>query len=69
MLTDSYNILGKDGLNGAQFMKMRGAPIVAQDEASSVVWGMPRFIVENNLADAVAPLDKMFDAIWNFILN
>ncbi len=61
--------MGKDGLNGAEFMKMRGAPIVAQDEASSVVWGMPKFIVENNLADVVAPLDKMFDAIRNFILN
>lgn len=60
--------MGKDGLEGSKVMKAAGAPIIAQDEASSVVWGMPRFIVENNMADAVAPLDTMFHAITQFII-
>ncbi len=60
--------MGKDGLKGSQAMKSAGAAIVAQDEQTSVVWGMPRFIVENDLADAVSSLDNMFASINNFIL-
>ncbi|MFQ5636911.1 MAG: chemotaxis response regulator protein-glutamate methylesterase [bacterium] len=60
--------MGRDGFKGSQAMKPAGAPIIAQDEATSVVWGMPRFIVENKIADAVAPLDKMYETIKQFIL-
>jgi len=60
--------MGKDGLKGSQAMKSAGAAIVAQDEQSSVVWEMPRFIVENDLADAVSSLRNMFASINNFIL-
>ncbi|MBI3805824.1 MAG: chemotaxis response regulator protein-glutamate methylesterase [Nitrospirae bacterium] len=55
--------MGQDGLVGARAMKGRGAAIFAQDQASSVVWGMPSFIVREGLADSVVSLDRMKTAI------
>jgi len=55
--------MGRDGLLGAAALKARGAHILAQDEATSAVWGMPRAIVEAELADAVLPLDKIVPQI------
>ena len=49
--------MGKDGLHGAQVLKARGANILAQDEASSVVWGMPGAVVKAGIADRILPLD------------
>ncbi len=51
--------MGHDGLAGAKLMKEKGALIVAQDEATSVVYGMPRAIVEAGLADYVLPLGEI----------
>ncbi len=45
--------MGDDGLRGARLLRQRGGRIVAQDEASCVVYGMPRVIVDAGLADAV----------------
>ena len=55
--------MGQDGFRGAEVLKASGAHIVAQDEESSVVWGMPGFIVKAGLADAVSPLDSMVPGI------
>lgn len=44
--------IGDDGLTGAQTLHGLGATIIAQDEASSVVYGMPRAIAEANIATA-----------------
>lgn len=55
--------MGQDGLNGIRAMKAKGAVIFAQDQASSVVWGMPSFVVREGLADCVLPLDQMSAAI------
>ena len=51
--------MGRDGLEGAKQLKARGACILAQDKATSVVWAMPGFVVEAGLADAVAGLDRI----------
>lgn len=48
--------MGQDGANGAAGLSARGACIFAQDEASSVVWGMPGAVVRAGLADRVAAL-------------
>jgi two-component system chemotaxis response regulator CheB len=55
--------MGHDGLRGARLLKSFGARILAQDEATSAVWGMPRAIVEAKLADAVLPLDEIVPQI------
>ena len=51
--------MGSDGTNGAQHIKERGGQVLAQDQASSVVWGMPGQIVASGLADATYPLGSM----------
>jgi two-component system chemotaxis response regulator CheB len=48
--------MGQDGRRGCEEIKARGGLIVAQDEASSLVWGMPRAVYMAGLHDAVAPL-------------
>lgn len=51
--------MGRDGYAGAQLIRDAGGQVLAQDEASCVVYGMPRFVVEGGLADAVLPLDQV----------
>jgi two-component system chemotaxis response regulator CheB len=51
--------MGSDGTNGAQHIKERGGQVLAQDQASSIVWGMPGQIVSSGLADATYPLGSM----------
>ncbi|MBN9542481.1 MAG: chemotaxis protein CheB [Alphaproteobacteria bacterium] len=51
--------MGSDGLEGARYAAKNGAIIVAQDQASSVVWGMPGAVANNGLCNAVIPLDQI----------
>jgi two-component system chemotaxis response regulator CheB len=55
--------MGQDGLLGAGMIKSRGGRILAQDEASSVVWGMPGAVVRAGLAERVLPLDHLMPAL------
>lgn len=55
--------MGYDGLKGAQLIKELGGQVVAQDEASSVIWGMPGAVVQAGLADSILPIDKVADEI------
>jgi two-component system chemotaxis response regulator CheB len=48
--------MGQDGRRGAEVLHADGAEIVAQDEATSVVWGMPGAVTHAGLADTVLPL-------------
>lgn len=51
--------MGQDGLIGCEALHAAGAPIIVQDEASSVVWGMPGFVVRAGLAEKILPLDQI----------
>lgn len=51
--------MGQDGYGGVQAIRAAGGQVVVQDEATSVVWGMPGVIAKNNLAHAVLPLDMI----------
>ena len=55
--------MGQDGLRGTELLKRAGAYVLAQDRASSVVWGMPGAVIEAGLADAVVSLDELAPAI------
>ena len=48
--------MGSDGARGAEVLRRAGAEVVAQDEPSSVVWGMPGAVVAAGLAHRVLPL-------------
>jgi two-component system chemotaxis response regulator CheB len=51
--------MGQDGLKGCEATRKAGGWVYAQDEATSVVWGMPGFVARSGLADKVLPLDQV----------
>lgn len=51
--------MGRDGLEGTQAIVAAGGTIIAQDEATSVVWGMPGAIAMAGLCAAVLPLNQL----------
>ena len=51
--------MGRDGADGAARLVAAGGSVIAQDEASSAVWGMPRCVVDAGLACAVLPPAKI----------
>ena len=55
--------MGSDGRNGAGEIRAAGGTVVVQDQATSVVWGMPGAISQAGLADEVLPLDRIPEAI------
>jgi two-component system, chemotaxis family, protein-glutamate methylesterase/glutaminase len=57
--------MGQDGLHGTRLLKTRGAKVLVQDEASSVVWGMPGAVVNAGLADSVLALEEVVPEILN----
>jgi len=48
--------MGQDGLRGCELIREAGGQILAQDEITSVVWGMPGYVAKAGLADHVLPL-------------
>jgi two-component system chemotaxis response regulator CheB len=55
--------MGRDGADGLLKMRRRGARTFAQDEASSVIFGMPREALQIGAAERAVPLDRMAQAI------
>jgi two-component system, chemotaxis family, protein-glutamate methylesterase/glutaminase len=51
--------MGEDGRRGSEVIAECGGRVVVQDEASSVVWGMPGAVAHAGLASAVVPLREM----------
>ncbi|KST60454.1 chemotaxis protein CheY [Methylobacterium sp. GXS13] len=55
--------MGSDGTNGARALTDAGGPVLAQDEATSTVWGMPGSVARAGLAEAVLPLPELATAL------
>lgn len=55
--------MGSDGTDGIRRLKLAGGRVIAEDESTCVVYGMPRSIVEQHLADYVLPIDKIAESI------
>jgi two-component system chemotaxis response regulator CheB len=55
--------MGSDGALGAGAVRAAGGVVLAQDESTSVVWGMPGSVVGAGLADAILPLPRIADEI------
>lgn len=51
--------MGQDGLRGCQHIRERGGRVLTQDEATSVVWGMPGYVAQAGLAEKVLPLPQL----------
>lgn len=59
--------MGSDGAQGAQIIRGAGGYVIAEDESSCVVWGMPRCVIEAGAANVVAPLPEVATAIKKVI--
>ena len=55
--------MGSDGVTGLRLLKRQGARIIAQDEASCVVYGMPGEAVKAGVVDVIAPLERLAEEI------
>ena len=51
--------MGQDGLRGCERIREAGGHVFVQDQATSVVWGMPGFVAKAGLADKVLPLEAL----------
>jgi two-component system chemotaxis response regulator CheB len=60
--------MGHDGASGAARIRAVGGRIVVQDEASSVVWGMPGSVVAAGLATDIVPLDRIAETLRNAVI-
>jgi chemotaxis response regulator CheB len=61
--------MGQDGLRGAGLIRGAGGNVLAQDEASSVVWGMPGFVVGAGLASRVLSIQEMAGEIERWVVQ
>jgi len=61
--------MGADGVLGSQQIRDAGGEVIIQDEASSVVWGMPGLVHASGLSDAAYPLDQLAPEITRRVLQ
>lgn len=55
--------MGNDGVDGAKVLREKGGTLIAQNEASCVVYGMPKAVIDANLANIVLDADDIAQAI------
>jgi len=55
--------MGSDGAQGVRELRAKGAWSIVQDEATSVVWGMPGAVAQQGQADEILPLDRIADRV------
>ena len=61
------NGMGKDGTLGAKRIKENGGKVIAQDESTSVVFGMPKSAINSGVVDKVLPVDKIAEEIIKIV--
>ena len=61
--------MGNDGANGAKAIKDAGGIVLAQDEATSVIFGMPAEAIKTGAVEQVLPIDDIYSAIEKRVLN
>lgn len=61
--------MGQDGMRGAEHIRSAGGQILVQDEASSVVWGMPGAVANAGLAEKILPLKELAAEVVSRVSN
>jgi len=58
--------MGNNGVVGARALKREGGVLIAQNEETCVVYGMPRAVVEAKIVDHIAPIEHVADEIISY---
>ncbi|WP_322097368.1 chemotaxis response regulator protein-glutamate methylesterase [Pelagibius sp. Alg239-R121] len=61
--------MGSDGQRGSEVVTAAGGAVIAQDEATSVVWGMPGAVASNGLCSAVLPLKEIGPQLLKLVMR
>jgi two-component system chemotaxis response regulator CheB len=61
--------MGKDGFEGAKTIKAVKGKIIAEHKSTCVIYGMPKWVIEDELVDSVAPLHKIPELLVNYSYN
>ena len=61
--------MGKDGTAGSRAVKNMGGTVLCQDEATSLIFGMPGAVINESLADEVIPLEKLASRITEHVMR
>jgi len=61
--------MGRDGLEGLKKIKQEGGRVLAQDQATSAIFGMPRAAIGAGLVDEVLPLPEIAEAIVSLVIK
>ena len=59
--------MGHDGLEGSKMLVNKGGTLVAQNEETSVVWGMPGAVSEAGICHAILPLDEIGGKVMRLV--
>jgi two-component system chemotaxis response regulator CheB len=59
--------MGNDGTNGSALIHSSGGQVIAEDESTCVVWGMPRSVAEAGVADVIVPIDEVAPTIEKLV--
>jgi two-component system chemotaxis response regulator CheB len=60
--------MGRDGVSGMQAIKKHGGVTIAQDEASSAIFGMPKAVIDEGYADMILSLERIPEQLVNLCL-
>ncbi|MGO1117890.1 protein-glutamate methylesterase/protein-glutamine glutaminase [Rhodovibrionaceae bacterium A322] len=69
LLTVILTGMGSDGLKGSQDVVAAGGSVIGQDEATSVVWGMPGAVASNGVCSSVLPLEEIAPQISKMFMR
>jgi len=61
--------MGSDGNIGLTLMKRNGAIVIAQDESTCIVYGMPKKAIDSGIVDIIAPLDQIASEICSLVMG
>ncbi|HWF02335.1 MAG TPA: chemotaxis protein CheB, partial [Candidatus Angelobacter sp.] len=61
--------MGSDGLDSCEQIRKLGGQVVVQDQATSVVWGMPGAVARAGLADAIKPLTEVAQEVVRRVMK
>jgi two-component system chemotaxis response regulator CheB len=60
--------MGNDGSKGVQAVKSAGGHVIAQDESTAVIFGMPQEAIKTGAVDQVLPIDEIYAAVEKRVL-